>query len=204
MVGTKKLTYKSAFTMIELIFAIVIVGISVLSLPMMMQINSKGIENNIIQEAIFATSARLNYVLSNQWDPNSLENAIVKVIPTSATDCSKDGGKQREGHVNRFCLNSGYNSSSPSIGTVGTYSLGGQRVSDNSLLEGGAINSSGYKNDYKIDVDVSFSDFGEINASDKNIKEIIVTAKNTNGDLVVLKSYSANIGEVEIKTRNFY
>ena len=45
---------KSAFTMIELIFAIVIIGISALSLPMMTQASSSGVAINIeTQEAIF-------------------------------------------------------------------------------------------------------------------------------------------------------
>lgn len=45
---------KRAFTLIELIFAIVIIGISFMSVPMMIQVTSTGVAKNLeTQEAIF-------------------------------------------------------------------------------------------------------------------------------------------------------
>lgn len=45
---------KNGFTMIELIFAIVVIAISVMSLPTMIQATSSGVEKNLeAQEAIF-------------------------------------------------------------------------------------------------------------------------------------------------------
>jgi len=45
---------KKAFTLIELIFAIVIIGISFMSVPMMIQATSTGVAKNLeVQEAIF-------------------------------------------------------------------------------------------------------------------------------------------------------
>ncbi|WP_366755894.1 type II secretion system protein [Sulfurimonas sp.] len=52
--------HKYAFTLIELIFAIVIIGISVMSLPMLTQVTSSAIEKNLVQEAIFASVAEIN------------------------------------------------------------------------------------------------------------------------------------------------
>jgi len=65
---------KRAFTLIELIFAIVIIAITVVSLPMMTQVISKGIEKNLLQEAIFAGAAVLNESVSAKWDENSVES----------------------------------------------------------------------------------------------------------------------------------
>jgi len=46
--------FKHAFTLIELIFAIVIIGISFMSVPMMIQATSTGVSKNLeVQEAIF-------------------------------------------------------------------------------------------------------------------------------------------------------
>jgi prepilin-type N-terminal cleavage/methylation domain-containing protein len=56
----KRILHRLAFTMIELIFAIVIIAISVMSLPMMTQVTSAGIERNLVQEAIFASVAEIN------------------------------------------------------------------------------------------------------------------------------------------------
>lgn len=46
--------FKTAFTLIELIFAIVIIGISFMSVPMIIQATSSGVAKNLeVQEAIF-------------------------------------------------------------------------------------------------------------------------------------------------------
>jgi len=64
---------RTAFTMIELLFAIVIISISVVSIPVMTQITARGVEENIKQEAIFAASAKVMQVLSYPWDEASID-----------------------------------------------------------------------------------------------------------------------------------
>lgn len=47
-------SFKQAFTMIELVFAIVVIAIAVLAMPQMMQATSSGLTSNLeTQEAIF-------------------------------------------------------------------------------------------------------------------------------------------------------
>jgi len=100
---------KKAFTLIELIFAIVVIAIAVVSLPTMNSANSKAQEGNLVQEAIFSASAELNQAVTYRWDENSTENNISssKVIWTSSTDCN-DTTKLRPGHIfqqyHRRCL----------------------------------------------------------------------------------------------------
>ena len=67
---------RAAFTLIELIFAIVIIAISVISLPMMSQTVSEGIDANIVQEAIFASATELNEAVTAHWDENSIEASM--------------------------------------------------------------------------------------------------------------------------------
>jgi len=62
---------RGAFTMIELIFAIVIIAIVIIALPRMMRTNSNALEANINQEAIFGASAVMMQTLSYPWDTNS-------------------------------------------------------------------------------------------------------------------------------------
>jgi len=62
---------RGAFTMIELIFAIVIMAIVIIALPRVMQTNSNALEANINQEAIFGASATMVQALSYPWDTNS-------------------------------------------------------------------------------------------------------------------------------------
>ena len=94
--------YKYAFSMIELIFAIVVIGITVLNLPMITQVTSKGIENNLVQEAIFAASTELNQIVTYYWDENSLptNNLLSQVVWTSSTDCNETT-KLRPGHIDQ-------------------------------------------------------------------------------------------------------
>lgn len=202
--NTKKL-HKSAFTMIELIFAIVIIGISVISLPMMTQATGRSMENSLAQEAIFAASAQLNMALSYKWDITSQETGgeLSKVVPTTGTDCNNsNGGVQRPGHVHRMCLNTF--TVGPTISATGSNSLGGNQVTDENLTEGGAASQSGYKELYTMDVSVDFAEFDPTYTTDENIKEIEITIKDSDGDdLVVLRTYSANIGEAEAAKRMF-
>jgi len=102
-----------AFSLIELIFAIVVISIAVISLPMMIQTTSKGIQGNLTQEAIFASSTKLNEIISYPWDDNSMQKGTIfsRVIWTSVNDCNSTT-KLRLGHIlqqqHRRCLDSNY------------------------------------------------------------------------------------------------
>ena len=164
MVRNKKTFNKPAFTMIELIFAIVIIAISVMSLPMITQVTSKAMESNLAQEGIFAASAELNQVLSHKWDQNSQETVgeLTKVIHTgSSSDCNISGGVQRPGHIHRMCLNDS-STISPTISSPGDEGLGGSQVSGVPIFETLSIGdgSMGYKNTYNMDIVVDWSSFG--------------------------------------------
>lgn len=62
---------RHAFTMIELIFAIVIIGIIALSFPIIMVNNSNRVDQNLLQEAVFMGATKLGQVLTFSWDQNS-------------------------------------------------------------------------------------------------------------------------------------
>ena len=59
------------FTMIELIFAIVLISVVTLTIPTMIQVNNKALEGNAAQEAIFLVSAVLSETTTDIWDDNS-------------------------------------------------------------------------------------------------------------------------------------
>ncbi len=64
---------RSAFTMIELIFAIVLIAVVMLTIPTMIQVNNKALEGNAAQEAIFLVSSVLSEATTQLWDPNSVD-----------------------------------------------------------------------------------------------------------------------------------
>lgn len=76
---------RTAFTLIELIFAIVVMSIVMLSFPMIMQVDSDARERAFAQEAALAASAKMAQLLTYQWDERSLDwGDLAENIQTSA------------------------------------------------------------------------------------------------------------------------
>lgn len=202
---------RDAFSLIELIFAIVIIGITVISLPMMNQVNSKGIENALVQEVIYATSAKLNQATSYNWDElDDGNSSFSKVI--SNGDCNSST-KLRIGHINqpyhRRCLDD--TSIRPSnIGSDGgdLDDLDDLDTITSSLFftNGGAFvaDADGYKNNYTTTISVTYADFGVTTAASKNIKKTTIIVKDLDANTVTsLSTYSANIGEANYYKRGY-
>jgi len=206
-----------AFTMIELVFAIVIISIAVLSLPMMSQITSKGIENSMVQEAIFAASADLMGASAGYWDGNSMEDNAVshisRVIDINHSDTvtatngacennsSSDRFRLKLGHVaqpfHRRCLDS--NTTDPSDGANASFpSLNNAEHNITKIFTDTTTDASGYKTVYYSKIDVNRTG---------NVKKITVEIYDENSSdalAVRLFMYSANIGETDYYKRRFY
>ena len=216
MVRNSSLFKKSAFTLIELIFAIVIIAVSVMSLPMMTQATSKGIEANIVQEVIFATGAILNESTTYYWDSNSMDdsnttsNGYSRVV--NAGQCVGGGVPyKRVGHINRQCLDD--NTTTPNaVGDSTSIEWAANIYNDIDILTGTAAAAT-YKDSYSARAIVtSCSTGGCIKfglAADPNnnpsLKEVQVQVTPTGSAniLVLLRAYVANIGEVEPESRIF-
>ncbi len=202
-----------AFTLVELIFAILIISIAVMSLPMMSQTATDSISESIVQEAIFGASTELNQIISYKWDENSTDGNFTnsRVIWTTANDCNQTT-KLRPGHINqpkhRRCSENNFSVMQPSA--FGFDSDDSNIPDDLDDLDGNVSSlfitsageettSSGYKNRYTRTIDISDVAFGNPATVNNNMKEIKITIKeSTTGEIVtVLKTYSANIGEVD-------
>ncbi len=199
-----------AFTMIELIFAIVVMSIAVMTLPMMTQITSKGIEDNIVQEAIFAASAELMGATSYYWDLNSMyDNSVSRLERVidigGASPCDADR-RLRPGHVNqpyhRRCLDS---SAITPAGTSSTIFPNLNNLVDRVLFENEAtegLRDAGYKGSYNTIVNIS--NINETGAADNDVKKITITVTDSEDvNITVLSTYSANIGEIDYYKRRF-
>ena len=77
---------RHAFTMIELIFALVIMSIVFISLPMILINNSTSLEDNLVQESIFLSSSKMSQALTFQWDNNSTESGMGTVATSDVLD----------------------------------------------------------------------------------------------------------------------
>ena len=203
----KRTNNSPAFTMIELIFAIVIIAISILSLPMMSQVNARNIESNIVQEAIFAASAELMGASAGYWDVNSMEDSNLssfsRVIDIGG-DCNStilsDRDRLRIGHIaqpfHRRCVESSTGAVSDIAGTT-FFSLDNAEHMDSNyeIFLNSTPDKSGYKKKYYSTLNVTRVD---------DIKYLQVTISDSDDTLVVLKMQSANIGEIDYYKRRFF
>lgn len=214
MVRTKKVLYRAAFTLIELIFAIIIMSVAIISLPMMMQITADGVEKNIVQEAVFAASAELMGATSYYWDARSMEDEefshLSRVIHVGGgvTDCdSNTSGPRygmRPGHVDRRCLNDLNNHTVNYTGDDAT--LVGLNASVHvvgDMFDNSDAQASGYKQEYKSSMVIAKGN--DINGvSSDNVKVLTISIFDEDSvHLTSLKTYSANIGEVKYYKRKF-
>lgn len=202
---------RTAFTMIELIFAIVIIAISVISLPMVSQIAARNVENSLLQEAIFAASTELNQVVSYYWDDNSMEgnSSLSRVVWTSNTDCNNDT-KLRPGHINqpyhRRCNDN--NATRPST-VFGPESgdlddLDDVNTTSHTIFTSSSTSSDDYKDVYTSVSTISYATFGNVNASEQNIKRIRVTVSDSDdNNITQLDTFSSNIGEIDYYKRTY-
>jgi Tfp pilus assembly protein PilE len=206
-----------AFTLIELIFAIVVIAISVVSLPMMNQAISKGIDGNILQEAIFAAAGELNEATTAYWDENSLEvnatNAMAKVIDSGNCENNSSLSTYRlmPGHISqpfhRRCLDSNLTTPSDANASVLIDSLDDKRHGVRNIFvfttKDPTKDKTGYKDIYTSTVDVNRTvNFG-LTPNNPDIKSIVSTIRDSNGIIVLLRTYSCNIGEVEYDKKEY-
>jgi len=79
---------KKGFSLIEVIFAIVIISISVMSIPMLITQSEKGNQFTIIQESVLAAKTKIGNIISFQWDEKSYDasNDIIRIVEVSNGD----------------------------------------------------------------------------------------------------------------------
>jgi len=79
----KHTLFRPAIAMIELIFAIVIMGIVMMSAPMLVSTASKSGFVAIQQEGISEVASQLNMILSYAWDENNADPTLGQMILTT-------------------------------------------------------------------------------------------------------------------------
>jgi prepilin-type N-terminal cleavage/methylation domain-containing protein len=196
---------KSAFTLLELIFAIVIIGIAALSLPMISQVTSKGSEKSLAQEAIFIAFTEITKVVSSAWDENSrvLTNDFEYVIYASnaeATSSAVNDLQGRSGNINILYNNTdGGRTIRPTMVVLDGGEARENDVDDYNITDANATGSAGsetgYKYQYKKDITVSYpASFGNL-VNSANIKRIQISVNDASGNqLVSFYMFATNSG----------
>ena len=76
---------RKAASMIELVIAIVVMGIAMMTLPLMLTTTQSNNAFAMQQEGILAARTKLGDILTYRWDKNSEQNGSIKVLDTNSS-----------------------------------------------------------------------------------------------------------------------
>lgn len=96
---------RSAMSMLELVFAIVIMGIAVMSLPLILTQVQTNNAFALQQEAILAAKTKIGDILTHEWDDNSYDTTAQRSFALDTTNGDVELRRvgttnQRIGHIN--------------------------------------------------------------------------------------------------------
>lgn len=206
---------RHAFSMIELIFAIVLIAIVVVAVPQMMTQNAKLVEGNRAQEGVFLASAAAVRLLSYRWDANSKDinvtsnldySKVLDINQTPATTERKsitvDGETillpLRVGHIPQDRHRRFHSQYTPPAAS----GLFGASITLNDT----AIGADAFKFGYTLDITGGYSaPFAPTGSGISDTKMATITIKNndTGVDDVIMRIYAFNIGEIDYAKRTF-
>jgi len=186
---------KNAFTLVELIFSIVIIAIVFTVVPRLMFVTTKTMEVSIKEDGLFAAIALMGNVVRLPWDSNTVSSEG-KILDTSVNTCTdyRVGGFLGS----RNCLGSSASATPKgSFGTVGSYGDIDDYDAYSATTQNGRVQ-------YALDVNVDYADTSlNVSAGTNELKEIGVSV-SSNSKTVLCSSffyYSANLGHIQINKR---
>jgi hypothetical protein len=177
---------------------------------MMTQATSKGIEANMVQEAIFAASAELNQAVTANWDEASIEpgfpNSLERVIDDGSCENNPSSPRYRlkDGHIlqpyHRRCLDSNTTAASNANTNADVRALDDMEKAGN-IFNDTTTDAAGYKKVYTVAVVVDPN--ANFNGANNDMKKITVNVSQSGQLVTSLVTYSANIGEVDYYKRSY-
>ena len=201
---------KKAFTLIELIFSMVIIAIAFSVLPKILELSMKSATTSLKEEAMYNAVAYVGLIKSTAWDENNtkVDDILLVSDGNSAYDCNTTTGYRIGGMKgSRNCFNK---QSASAIGSDGNDL---DDMDDFTTLNASNKNNS---RDYNLSVSVDYID--DItpnatqytitsNAESTNTKYITVTVQANRKAAVLGDSFAKipfiaqNIGQIKINRR---
>lgn len=194
---------RNAFTVIELIIMIVVLGLAFATLPMILGVSSRSVQNVSDVRGLYHGVAKIQVVLSKPWDErnvNDFETGGTYYVIDTAEDTGGlvcDNDKNRSGHYpgrnRRMCENA--------AATANPFFTAEGDFNDLDDFNGDSdVDVEGYRVDTAIDyvsyvsgTSVSMPTADALGTS--NIKRITVTVTDPAGfELTQYRYYAANIG----------
>jgi len=219
--------------MIELIFTIIIMGISMAAIPVVLSQVTRSDEFSLNQEAILAGATKIGNILTYEWDEKNVEESDLKhVLDVTNGDMElnrwpNSNSTRRIGHFKgnsrRKFFSSELNASS-----IGTDDATETNLPDDiddfdaksDTLVVNSTSDSDYVKNFILTTKVSYigdtADYNQTTLSfdfsttavapSTNIKmvEVIIKDVQNNQDIATFRSYAANIGSTKLLHRTFH
>ncbi len=222
---------RAAIAMIELIFALVVMGIVMMSAPQLISTAAKSTNVGLQQESINEAASRLNMILTYPWDQNDTNDSCIPPVlhvSNGDSELNEVGTTARRIGVDKnssshtfICGNQEFSASalqadgSDDIDDfAGTISLttdtsgsgGTDYIEKDTVQMRTTVSYVADEADYTPTSSNTFSYVPSAGAATTNIKEITVTLTSTSSTpelnkTIVLKAFSCNIGGFEYESR---
>ena len=212
-------------SMIELVIAIVVMGIAVMTLPLMLERTQANNAFAMQQEAILAAKTQIGDIITFPWDENSINitSNVVAVLDTDSGSYNRDpdvNSTRRIGHVKqdkrrKFFSNETNASDIGAAATDNIIDMADFDTSNTSLIThaGEDAGTLDYRFDFNMTTKVRyitdtpattfiFPKNGSMTTT-SNIKMIEVTLQGKDISTFTLRAYSANIGESQLLRRDY-
>ena len=227
----RQLQTRHAFTMIELVFAIVIIAIAVLAMPTIMFTNAASQEQTLKEEAIMLTTTKIAQILTYPWDANSSPlGVLMSTSQVLGTVANPPLGLERNattdfriGHFPNQLRRrmTPFSNERNATGIGGIFGSNISSFNGDQVTIGAAGADQVYKKQYRMTTTVTYVtdntnyglniitfDFNTTATGLSNIKMVQVTTdeQDTTGTwipIVQMTSYSTNIGEAEFYKRRY-
>jgi len=222
---------RKAIAMIELIFAIVILGIALLSVPNLIYQATESGYTALQQEAIAAASSDISLILTKRWDEANTDPRLPAIILT--TDSTTSGLTQttRANLKSRtyFSSTGGTMSASASTTFQSSTNVDGDIVDDD--IDDILATTTGHVEDgaqdlidtISVDTAVNYlsdsvnwtaastaydNPFSTTSGTSTNVKSIVMTLTSGSGTTelekqIKLQAFSCNIGSYELERKEF-
>jgi len=220
---------RKAIAMIELIFAIVILGIALLSVPNLIYRATESGYTALQQEAIAAASSDISLILTKRWDEANTDPRLPAIILT--TDSTTNGLTQptRTNTRSRTYFSSTGGTMSASASSTFQHLDAGDIVQDD--IDDVAASTGGYVEDgtqdlidtISVDTAVDYlsdsvnwttantvynNPFSTTSGTSTNVKGIVMTLTSGSGTpelekQIKLQAFSCNIGSYELERKEF-
>ncbi|CAA6815897.1 MAG: Unknown protein [uncultured Campylobacterales bacterium] len=210
---------KKGFSLIELLFSIVIISLTIFTLPMLMTSSNKSDDISTTSDMIYAIESNIYATLTYKWDENGQDGiARNKVLKTNSTAIGLNevnSTNYRIGHVignTRRSFHKVPLNASNSLTLEGTVINDIDDFNDKNISMSKSIDID-YLNNFDVTTKVSYVEDNDASdmyqkesidftlgltptTSSTNIKEVSITAYSSDKNLSInMKAYSSNIGE---------